>query len=500
MQHTLPSLYATLPTTTPPTHIIPDSTFNIASPTIPRRYNCISHHPKQKMARFSDLPPELVLNILRHVDPRNLVPACILSKAIFLLAASILKEHSRLTEEFSASFIDICTATAMHDFLAKVLAKPQNADYVRDLTVGADRRIEQEMNDPSLVRPRKKPRCNLNNMHVIRTAIENTKHICTDEVDVWLQAVQYNTEDTLYALLIVHLPNLERLKLAHLRRYASRMTQKIRDAPTSKYLCHLKKLTIDFSGTTWGQSEYLKFFAAFLSLPSLACCRVESLDIDDDERDTQRYIRPHESAVLELQFLQCRFGPETLFEILEGTKCLSSITYYSTLNCLARGSNPLEWYWLAVGLWRYARHSLEKVVVNPFGCTHVDKLCDFREFTLLREIEAETTLLFSGNTYKAQSFPWMLPASLHILHLHFSFKDYAQRFNFVERNLELVHIILKVKQALLPHLTEIQLCFDGSLPESALGRNAFLGLQEACNLQGISLSLRKWSWWEDFWS
>ena len=450
------------------------------------------------MARFSDLPPELVLNILRHVDPRNLVPACILSKAIFLLAAPILKEHSRLTGEFSVSFIDVCTATAMHDFLAKVLAKPRNADYVRDLTVGADRRIEQEMNSPSLNRPTKVPRCNLNNMHVIRTAIENNKHICTDEVDVWLQAVQYNTEDALYALLIVNLPNLERLELAHLRGYASRMTQKIRDAPTSKYLCHLKNLTIDFLGTTWGRSKYLKFFAAFLSLPSLACCRVKFLDIDDEERDTQRYIRPNESAVLELQFLQCRFGPKTLFEILEGTKCLSSITYYSTLSYLPRGSKPLEWYWLAVGLWRYARHSLEKVVLSPFGSANADKLCDFREFTLLREIEAEATLLFSNNTSKAQSFPWMLPASLHILRLHSSFKDYAQRWSSVERNLELVHIILKVKQELLPHLTEIQLCYYGYLPVSPLARNAFLGLRKACNLQGISLSLRKWFGWGDF--
>lgn len=451
------------------------------------------------MARFSDLPPELVLNILRHVDPRNLVPACILSKSIFLLAAPILKEHSRLTEEFSESFIDTCTATAMHDFLVKVLAKPQNADYVRDLTVRAGRRIEEEMNRPSLtLRPRKVPRCNLNNMHVIRTAIENTKHICTDEVDVWLQAVQYNTEDTLYALLIVHLPNLERLELAHLRGYASRMTQKIRDAPTSKYLCHLKNLTIDFWGTTWGRSEYLKFFAAFLSLPSLACCRVKLLDIGDDERDPQRYIRPHASAILELQFLQCRIGPKTLFEILEGTKCLSSIIYYSTLSYLPRGSKPFDWYWLAVGLWRYARHSLEKVVLNPFGSAHANKLCDFREFTLLREIEAERTLLFSDNMSKDQSFPWMLPASLHILRLHSSFKDYEQRWNFVEQNMEVVHIILKVKQVLLPHLTEIQLCFDGCLPVSALGRNAFLGLQEACNLQGISLSLRKWLGWENF--
>ena len=458
------------------------------------------------MARFSDLPPELVLNILRHVDPRNLVRACILSKSIFLLAAPILKEHRRLTKEFSNAFVDTSCATSLLDCLAEVLAKPQNADYVRDLTVGfkdfdkweEDEEISERQNQPS---PdfENEPRCNLNNLQVIRTAIENTRHICTDKSDVWLQAVQHNTEDIVFTLLMVHLPNLERLGLRFMCGYASRMTQKIRDAPTSKYLCHLKHLTVefavDFTGyehdIIWERSEYLKLITGFLSLPSLAFCLLSCLQIDDDESDPQRYLRPHESAILEIQFDRCSIGPKTLFEILEGAKCLSSISYTSDSSFPGLVQwKPLDWYWLAVGLWRYARHSLEKVALKPCGSVYA-KLCDFREFTLLREIEAEMALLFSDNTSKAQSLPWVLPSSLRILRLRFQSTDNAQRWGIVEQIKEVIHVILKVKQVLLPYFTEIQLFNDGCLKWPPLEKTAFLGTYEACKQQGISLSLRR---------
>ena len=103
------------------------------------------------------------------------------------------------------------------------------------------------------------------------------------------------------------------------------LTEAVRDAPASKYLCHLRHLTIEFPSSSfgWGRSEYLKFVTAFLSLPSLAFCCVKNLKIEDDERDAQRYLRPHESTVHEIEFHHCCIGPKTLFEILEGTKCFS---------------------------------------------------------------------------------------------------------------------------------------------------------------------------------
>ncbi|KAM0801074.1 hypothetical protein BDR22DRAFT_208390 [Usnea florida] len=206
------------------------------------------------MARFSDLPPELVLNILRYVDPRNLGPACILTKSISLLAAPILKEHRRLSKEFSALFVDTLATILLHDSFTKVFAKPENAKYVRNLTVGLDKAYQ--WNPDFMVTPsnlRKLRRCKLDNIQIIRTAIQNTEHICTNETDVWLQAFEHNPDDIVCSLLIVYLPNLERLDMTHssfMREKASRfpqmLTQIIRDASASKYLCHLRHLTIKF--------------------------------------------------------------------------------------------------------------------------------------------------------------------------------------------------------------------------------------------------------------
>ena len=452
------------------------------------------------MARFSDLPPELVLNILRHVDPRNLVSACILSKSVFLLAASILKEHRRLTKEYSTSLIDTCPDIFQVDLFDTILATPQNADYVRDLTVGLISYRAHDVissHDDTLISKIVVNRSKSDYIQSIKTAIKNTKQICTNETDVWLQAAEHSPEYTVLALRIVFLPNLERLKLKEdslTCGYASILTRTIRNAPTSKTLYHLRHLTIRFPRyNRWTRSEYVKFVTAFLSLPSLAFCCVKNLRVDDDESDPQRYLHPHESAVHEIQFHGCRIGPKTLFEILEGTKCLSSISYISNEYRPPRGSKPLDWYWLAVGLSRYARHSLEKVILKPCGSVHAS-LCDFRQFTLLREIEAEMALLFSDNSLKAQIFPWMLPASLHILRLRFRTTDSAQResrqrLNLVEQIKDVTHTILKVKQVLLPLLTEIQLFTDCCVPAPFLERTTFMSTQEACNLQGISLRL-----------
>ena len=442
------------------------------------------------MARFSDLPPELVLNILRYVDPRNLGPACILTKSISLLAAPILKEHRRLTKKFSSSFVDIGAAILLRKFFAKVFAKPQNAEYVRDLTVGLEKAYRGG-------------RYNYRNIQVIRTAIQNTKHICTNETNIWLQAFKHNSEDIVCSLLIVYLLNLERLEISFslfmskdASKFPHMLTQIIRDAPASKYLCHLRYLTIKFPfvSSIWGPPRFLNIVAAFLSLPSLAFCCVEDLKIDDDKRDYQRHLRPHESAVHEIQFHNCRIGPKTLFEILEGTKCLSSISYTSEYDRSTPESGSLDWYWLAVGLWRHARHSLKKVVLKPFGTVHA-KLCDFREFTSLREIEAEMALLFSDNLLKAQTFPWMLPASLQTLRLRFRTVVRTERWSLeelvlVEHIKDVIDIILKVKPVLLPLLTEIQLFTDCCDPPGFFEMTTFSGTRETCNLQGISLSLQ----------
>ena len=100
-------------------------------------------------------------------------------------------------------------------------------------------------------------------------------------------------------------------------------------------------------------------------------------------------------------------------------------------------------------------------------------------------------LLFNDNTSKAQSLPWVLPSSLHILRLRFQSTDNAQRWSVVEQIKEVIHVILKVKQMLLPHFTEIRLFNDGCLYRPPLKKKAFLGTYEACKQQGVSLSMRK---------
>lgn len=60
-----------------------------------------------------------------------------------------------------------------------------------------------------------------------------------------------------------------------------------------------------------------------MPLPSLTSYHVQGLTIDDEERDLEWHLHPHESNIANLAFIRCTIGEKELSEVLETTKRLS---------------------------------------------------------------------------------------------------------------------------------------------------------------------------------
>lgn len=445
------------------------------------------------MARFSDLSNELVLEILQHVAPCDLVSACTITKSISLLAAPILAEHRRLNQHLSSFNYFFDEDHALAKLLFLILAKPRSAHYVRSLTMqcwasGWGDTVEG-FDSPASVQSRMyqyEPK----DLQLLRTAVETSEMISADEVGEWLQTIQEGTENPILALLLLQLPNLSRLEISAVGmpvEHLSRTTQRIKSAPAGTYLSHLKRVSINFDAD-WEKPDMMRFFTSFMSLPSMTSYHIEGLRIGDEEHNLfERYLRPHESNIADLTFTNCEIGEKTLFEVLGSTKNLRSFGFTSPTTAAHFLPSPVpDWYWLGVGLLYHARHSLEKLTLLPHGSMESEG-CSLREFECLREIDTEVALFLNHDESRVQSFPEMLPTSIQIIRLNSPrdpFISEGDASGILERIQEAILGILEVKNVLLPQLTEIQVFMD-----QEAGSSVFVDTPKVCDAQGVLLSL-----------
>ena len=435
------------------------------------------------MAGFSDLSNELVLEILQHVAPKDLVSACTITKSISLLAASILEEHRRLERQFST--IDDKGSSGQvkpsSELLSEVLVKPRLGQYVQSLGVHSwgflpwcaceDLASSQSWN----------PQCDF--LPLVKTAIESAEILEASEID---NAIQHGVEyQTILALLLLHLPNLEVLEFitAGNMQHLSRTTQRIKNAPESTYLSHLKSVSIYAHHEK--MPDATSFIACLISLPSLTSCYMNGLVLGGEERDLERHLRPHESNVSDLTFVACDVGEKVFLRILESIKCLRSFTCLNMnlYNRPAQPANPR--YGLYLSLLGSSISSLEKLTFMNLDDEYLNiKNCNLHEFEELRDIEINLDQILNVFKPSGAEISKMLPPSLRIMRLRpigLSSRSKVAAYEWYERIQEAILSVLETKDVLLPQLTEIHLIlrYDED-PESG-----FEDVSRACRAQGV---------------
>ena len=323
----------------------------------------------------------------------------------------------------------------------------------------------------------------------LKRAIRDTDIIPANLIDVWLDSpdstVQYGL---ILALLLSHLPDLDVFSIAVYDMpivNLVNLTQRIKERPVGTFLPHLKELWVKID-PAWDMNDVLDFVDLFATLPSLANLIVHNLAISNDDYDLERILRPHESNISQLAFLDCRFTTESLLLFITYPMRLRSFTYEDAP--FLHAPRPKDWWdKLYLGLSASSASSLENLVIRTEDAIYSENW-NLRDFKVLRKVEAELDMFFNINNSGVQTLSEMLPPSIQILRLK---STATQRESVVStcawfyRIRESILDVVDHKYELVPHLTEIQLRLYYGAPTSILQ-----GISEVCNARQVSFILQ----------
>ena len=441
------------------------------------------------MTGFSDLSNELILEILRHVPPRNLVLACHITKSISILAAPILEEHRRLEEHYSVIDISINMdyldqTRYLSELLLQVLAKPRLALYVHHMAVSCWREVDSDDGDgsgsPAPIHPQRRFR------PLVKAAIQDTEIIPASEIDKWRPTQDGSVYQVILALLLLHLPELEDLflfsrdiPLEHLLR----MTERINDAPVGMYFSRLETIDITID-PGWEKPEAIKYLTLVMSLPALESCTIDFLKLSDEEHHLIQHLRPRESKVCELGFTACYISEKVLLTFLEYPTSLKVFTCTDPHIYAPQPEN--WWYGLYLGLMASSSSSLERLTLLTEEAIHT-KNFNLRGFTVLQEVELELDLLFNVSDPTVQNFSEMLPPSICIMHLRSltsQCESVVATFEWFQRIRRAILNLMDTKNELQPQLTNIYLRLYHGAP-----KRIFRDVPMVCNAAGVLFEL-----------
>ena len=469
------------------------------------------------MTGFSDLANEIVLQIFRFVAPADLDSACHINKSIARLTAPILQEHRMLKRrlsflELSDNYYFCDHVRHVHDYLIRVLAKPRHGSYVRGLImdcrakdINAFNGYRKDWHEDE----RDDNKSKVEDKSLVRAALEKVGSV--EEVDKWLRSIKGGPEyDLILTLFLLHLPNLETLKLIstglELKEFLE-MSRRLKDAALGAYLSQLKSLDLEIH-QPWATGSEIGFFAIFMPLPSLTSLRIKGLMIWGQNLTPEHRLRPHESNVSDLEFDDCHVSPEVVSNVLESTKSLRSFTYKNPLyhNEWRRLGHGDHWDWLIHLLWKTSSHSLERLTLLGLdersrleqpnltgidGASHLDLY--LRQFKVLREISVDLELSNEPYNPKDQTFSKKFPQSTRIIGFRPSKSSEqlkSKGLHLLRRLGEAVKSILENKDVLLPQLTEIRLFMNRFMIYQRDASTSFVEhVTQTCEAQGISLTV-----------
>ena len=187
------------------------------------------------MARFGDLPPDIILHIWRHIQVVDIDSFALVSHDIRALGAKQIIEHEHLKKKYSIVWSgpkdnafryfrgDRQSKISMHRYLITIirdiLSKPRHAEYVQQIHVSniagtytelysdeeQEERMEQTEATYDLLQylMEKTP-------HV--TGAEFSRYLPDDKKFYWWDQIEKGSEDPILGILLPLLPNLHTIQ------------------------------------------------------------------------------------------------------------------------------------------------------------------------------------------------------------------------------------------------------------------------------------------------
>ncbi|KAG7006430.1 hypothetical protein G7Y79_00014g036050 [Physcia stellaris] len=412
------------------------------------------------MARFSDLPAELLLLILEYLQPAGADAFCMLSKHVRAVAAPFLEKHMELKRAYtncvhcSKAYFDLGDRKPAN-LLREILRKSEIMPYVQRLLIKDYAHRVDDLMDDFYYAGSETPN---HSLEILSQAIEKCDLIgCQSLKTEWIKYLREGGENATNVLLLSMLPNLVALRLDNggdkysIDYVMNKISQKIGTATLAQVS------VIELSEEDPLVRHYNRALVFFSLLPSLKRLSALKLSTEgSDDRDSYRTHSPsiHTSSnppsrLTHLSFANCRIHPSTWSALLSNTTSLISFKYCSNAETPIIGEGEAEW--LCKALLAFAKHTLRQLTLYTWDDSPMGSL---REFKALDSLSTRLQLLHRSKV-GLSSMTKSLPRTLEQLKVRKYYRwDALDYYNFMDR-------LLRIKDQEVPKLKMVQYMFDG---------------------------------------
>ena len=433
------------------------------------------------MADFSRLPNEMISGIWSNIhEPGDVESFALVSKHVYAIGRPFVEEHNKLKKDFA--FIEIGSETDVGtpaSLLEEVLLRPRTALYVTHLSFGRFRGVWADPDRDIWPQNAHVPYPD-DVMALFIETIQQSSFVPRTETSRWITSVEEGSEDPIFALLSMLLPNLVMVTLRE-DDYDATISQEtiLRIAETEKpvLLTHLD--TVKIVWTVEEQLLHLNWFKAFATLPTVQSIQSDCMGVFevDHEYDGGQYFVSESYNIRQLTFAYSGLDPQILAQLLDSVKGLKAFSYLYPDETFYK----FKPYWVRTALLANAKRSLEYLAILPYWTGEFELLGTLRGFTALKELETNANLLCQESAF--DGLAELLPSSIEKIHLDTSYCTDHRTPRIVE--LRIVEEIVKAKSRLIPHVKALK------LTKSTIDKNRIMieSLEKKCQDVGIELTI-----------
>ena len=377
------------------------------------------------MARFHDLPNEILLNVWKYVLPEDLENFAQISRHVFQLSEFLIQDHRNLIRVFRTfdshqhtGTKDGFTVGPVPMLFRDVLSDPRIGHYVRHLKF--DTLLTKTSNTSPYISPneaveRRKQQHDLVDFAVFQSKMPRLQSYYNHAKIAGFSSRHGATigEETLVALLLPLLPNLNSLsiKMPSRIQYLDRVLQNGACCGVP-WLGNLTTLCLE--GSHQGAPTELPTLTLFNFLPSLKS--ITAFKVKEGGYTSSSYPPPQDSHATELKLLNARVATRALYWYLESFANLQNLTLEYSPYC-SKYPDRYESCWIRSALVARAQATLQTLTF--LGPIRRDGFMgSLRPFKSLQVLEIEWRFIFPQDDDLWNWPSQVLPASLHTLRLH----------------------------------------------------------------------------------
>lgn len=333
------------------------------------------------MARFSDLPNELIISIWSYVvepqvEPQSVESFALVSKRVYELAKPFVEEHQRLRQRYAKIFdLEKGKHGRAAGLLEAILLNPRVAVYINEFQLPKWAYCWEDQDITFQVQSYA-----TKTMEVFEDAVRSLSQITPLEAENLVADIRSGHEGPLLALILIRLTKLKKLEIH-----------------SCGWNSEDDSLNLVLGDWSWSSE----------SLGHPRPSTIGSTRHPDNEAFLQS---PKFSHISDLEIKFCDIKQETISQLLGSTKILKSFSYHECF------SSVVEPYQVCNELLECSRQSLQKLCLISNDEMNLEEIHVIRDaisrFEILQELEIGIVLLRGCEDEDCNTLIDMLPISI----------------------------------------------------------------------------------------